>query len=152
MIAKLTVAAGAFIVTVVVAASSAFIAYRQGFVNGLGVAERAAAARLRRDVEIASALRLEECPHALRLLDMEIDNVVLVLHGVAQQNVGVMSVLASGEADSARGLGAAKRYRSVVPSPGPGARQVEEALRGVTLDRAALPTPNLAALLEHRGK
>ena len=51
---------------------------------------------------------------------MEIDSVVLVLHGVGQQNVGVMSVLASGEADSARALGAAKRYRSVVPSPGPG--------------------------------
>ena len=96
MIAKLTVAAGAFIVIVVVAASSAFIAYRQGLVNGLDVAERAAAARLRGDVEIASAIRLGESIHALRLLDMEIDSVVLVLHGVGQQNVGVMSVLASG--------------------------------------------------------
>jgi hypothetical protein len=148
MIAKLTVAASAFIVVVAVAAGSAFVAYRQGLVRGLGDAERAAAAQVLEDVEIASAIRTGNVPHALRLLDMGIDSTAMVLHS-ARQNVGVVSVLGSG-ADSAKALSAAKRYRSAIPSPPETARDMGEAMRDISVDRASPPSPSLAALLEHR--
>src|SRR4051794_18868604 len=95
MIAKLTVAAAAFIVIVAVGAASARIAYRQGFVRGLDVARGIVAGQVVEDVEIASAIRVGNIPHALRLLDIEIDSRAIVLRNV-QKNAGVVSVLAFG--------------------------------------------------------
>lgn len=148
MIAKLTVASAAFIVIVVVATASVYVGYRRGFVSGLSDAERATAAQVVVEVEMASAIRVGDVPHALRLLDMGIDTRAIVLHS-ARQNVGVVSVLGFG-ADSDRALAAAKRYRSAVPSPAQTARDMAEAMRDVTLDKASAPSPNLAALLAQR--
>ena len=93
------------------------VGQRQGMAWGIAGLEREVGGGLSRDVEVASCIRVGDPERALSLLEPAIDRSVLSL--VAHPGAGV------------RGLGQAALYRRIVPSTGPGAREVEAALAGV---------------------
>ena len=103
------------------------VGQRQGMAWGIAGLQREVGGGLSRDVEVASCIRVGDTECALSLLEPAIDRSVLSL--VAYPGVEL------------RGVGQAALYRRVVPSSGPGARQVEAALAGVT----PLQPPDLRA-------
>ena len=145
MIVKLTVAAGAFIVLVSVAGVSALVAYRGGYANGLGVAERVIADRVVAGVEMASALRQHDTAGALRLTEMKLDSDALLLRN-ARSNVGIVIVEAFEAARPEHAIILARRYRALVPPDGPMRDEVSAMVREERDDPAVRSTPRLATL------
>jgi hypothetical protein len=144
MIAKLTVAAAAFIVMVGVAAASAAVAYRWGYTDALRVAERVIADRVVVGVEMASAMRQNDASEALRLAEMELDTQTLLLR-TARINVGIVTVGTS-KPRPAEAIILARRYRALVPPDGPFGDAVRAMVREERDDPAVRSTPRLASL------
>jgi hypothetical protein len=84
---------------------------------GIAGLEREVGGGLSRNVEVASCIRVGDPERALSVLEPAIDR-------------SVLSLVAHPGAEF-RGLGQAALYRRMVPSTGPGGRQVEAALAGV---------------------
>ena len=125
---RTSIAAATAILTCGVGSVAGFaVGQRQGMAWGSAGLEREVGGGLSRDVEVASCIRVGDPERALSLLEPAIDRSVLSL--VAHPGAGV------------RGLGQAALYRRLVPSTGPGGRQVEAALAGV----ASLQLPDLRA-------
>jgi hypothetical protein len=131
-------ALGALIVLGVTAVGAFELGRRNGSGGGMDVARREVAARVRADVEAASALRIGDSRRAALILELSIDDGARRLAddaALAADREAWLSMAASG---------AVHAYRRAVPSPDP---QAASEVRALSAPEVSPFSPSLAALI-----
>lgn len=121
--------ASAALVILAVAGAGLAAGWRLGYRQGLDVAGLEAAATLRDEVEVASALRIGDSPKAALLLELRIDEHASRLLGTGDNPAVFGALTRIQHASPELALAAAQLYRGLVVSPDPHGAALASRLR-----------------------